>query len=255
MVQRLVAMAVAVRTLGHWLMLVVVMPIVMPMRVFVLQRLVFVFVAVRLGQVQQHAGEHQPAAQRHPAAGRAVAQQQRQRRADEGCSEPSQGVPRRGVARAEASSTRNRWRRWRTGRALPQRRRSPKQRQQRCGSAPSALTITTWLGRVRPAARRVLSLPGGRRHRHASGPQLRAAARLVEHSTMPPASSRAIAAQPRPSMVSRYRRQASTAVNKASSVSISEALVPLVCCSPQASATGPITAPKPIASNRGRSAR
>ena len=46
MLQRLVAMAVAVRTLGHRLMFVVVMPIVMPMRVFVLQRLVLMFVAV-----------------------------------------------------------------------------------------------------------------------------------------------------------------------------------------------------------------
>ena len=40
------------------------------------------------------------------------------------------------------------------------------------------------------------------------------------------------------------RGQASTAVNSASNVSISEALVPLVCCSPQASDTGPTTAPK-----------
>mmetsp|Transcript_34223 Transcript_34223/g.62238 ORF Transcript_34223/g.62238 Transcript_34223/m.62238 type:complete len:210 (+) Transcript_34223:1089-1718(+) len=73
---------------------------------------------------------------------------------------------------------------------------------------------------------------------------------------MPPASSRPIADHTRPSMVSRYRRQASTAVNSASSVSISEALVPLVCCSPHASATGPTTAPNAaIASRRGRSLR
>lgn len=65
-----------------------------------------------------------------------------------------------------------------------------------------------------------------------------------------------MAAQTLPSMVSRYRRQASTAVNKASSASINEALVPLVFCSPQTSATGPTTAPKPaIASSRGRSPR
>jgi len=84
MMQRLVAMAVTVRTLWHRLMFVVVMPIVMPMRMFVLQRLVLMFVAVRLGQVQQHTGEHQHAARGHPAAGRAVAQHQGQRRADEG---------------------------------------------------------------------------------------------------------------------------------------------------------------------------
>ena len=65
MMQRLVAMAVAVRALGHRLVPVVVMPIVVPMRVFVLQRLVFVLVAVRLGQVQQR---HRPASARCPAA-------------------------------------------------------------------------------------------------------------------------------------------------------------------------------------------
>ena len=46
MMQRLVAMAVAVLALGHRLVPVVVMPVVVPMRVFVLQRLVLVLVAV-----------------------------------------------------------------------------------------------------------------------------------------------------------------------------------------------------------------
>ena len=57
-------------------------------------------------------------------------------------------------------------------------------------------------------------------------------------------------------MVSPYKRQASTAVNSASSVSISDALEPLVRCRPQASATGPITAPSAaMATMRGPSAR
>ena len=45
-------------------------------------------------------------------------------------------------------------------------------------------------------------------------------------------------------------------MNSASSVSMSDALDPLVRCNPQASATGPTTAPKPaMASSRGRSER
>ena len=99
MPQRRVPVPVAVRALGHRLVPVVVMPIVVPVRVFVLQRLVRVLVAVRLGQVQHHAGQHQRAAQRHPAAGRAVAQRQRQRRADEG----REGEDRTGARRAEGT--------------------------------------------------------------------------------------------------------------------------------------------------------
>ena len=65
MPQRLVPMAVAVRTLGHRLVPVIVMPVVVAVRVLVLQRFVLVLVAVRLRQVQHHAGQHQHAAQRH----------------------------------------------------------------------------------------------------------------------------------------------------------------------------------------------
>ena len=71
MVQRLVAMAVAVRTFGHRLVPVIVVPIVVPMRVFVLHGFVSMLVAVRLRQVQHDPDQHQYAAQRHPAAGRA----------------------------------------------------------------------------------------------------------------------------------------------------------------------------------------
>ena len=127
--------------------------------------------------------------------------------------------------------------------------------------APSApLAITTWLG----------SRSASRRDSELSTPQAAVASATASSphncrppprcwsstSTMAPASSSAIAVQTRRSIVSWYRRQASTAVNSASSVSISDALVPLVRCRPQASATGPMAAPKAaIASSRGRSAR
>jgi hypothetical protein len=58
------------------------------------------------------------------------------------------------------------------------------------------------------------------------------------------------------SKVSPYQRQANTAVNTASSVSIKDALEPLVCCKPQTNATGPITAPEPaMAKSLGQSDR
>ncbi|MNQ93114.1 hypothetical protein D3C85_1085640 [compost metagenome] len=72
----------------------------------------------------------------------------------------------------------------------------------------------------------------------------------------PPTSKSSIAPHTRRSIVSWYSSRASTAVNSASSVSINEALVPLVCCNPQASATGPSTAPKAaIDRSRGKSLR
>ena len=64
-----------------------------------------------------------------------------------------------------------------------------------------------------------------------------------------------MAAHTRRSMVSLYSHHASVAVNNASNVSMSDALAPLVCCRPQARATGPNAAPKPaIAKRRGMSA-
>ena len=144
----------------------------------------------------------------------------------------------------------------RDGRGSPKRTASSK-----VAVAPSnALAITTCPGSRSASARdSVLSTPQAAvasntaSRPHNCEPPARP---WSSTSTMPPASSKAIAVQTRPSMVSRYRRQARTAVNSASSVSISDALVPLVCCSPQASATGPTTAPKTaIASSRGRSVR
>jgi hypothetical protein len=99
MLQRRVAAPVAVRVLGHQLVPVIVVPIVVPMRVFVLQRHMLVLVAMRLSQVQHHPDQHQYAAQRHPAAARAVAQQQRQGRADKG----REGKNRAGARCAEGS--------------------------------------------------------------------------------------------------------------------------------------------------------
>jgi hypothetical protein len=59
---------------------------------------------------------------------------------------------------------------------------------------------------------------------------------------------------PRLSIASPYQTQASSAVNTASRVSMSDALAPLVRCKPQARATGPSTAPMAaIPSKRGRS--
>lgn len=59
----------AVVALWHGVVHVVVMPVVMSMGVLVLQGFVLVLVAMRLRQVKHHAGQHQPASQRHQAAG------------------------------------------------------------------------------------------------------------------------------------------------------------------------------------------
>lgn len=61
-----------------------VVPVVVTVRVFMLRRLVRVLVAMRFGQVQQHAGQHQPTARGHQPAGRTVAQQHGEGRTDEG---------------------------------------------------------------------------------------------------------------------------------------------------------------------------
>ena len=59
---RLVAMAMAVRAGRHRIMHMVVVAIVMQVRMFVLHHVVPMLVAVRLRQVQHHAGQHQRAA-------------------------------------------------------------------------------------------------------------------------------------------------------------------------------------------------
>ena len=67
--QRLMPVAVAVFTCRHGIVGVLVMPVVVAVGVFVLQRLVLVLVAMGLGQVQHHASQHQHAAQRHQPTG------------------------------------------------------------------------------------------------------------------------------------------------------------------------------------------
>jgi len=58
MPDRVVAMPVAMLAGRHWNVDVVVVPIVMTVRVFMLRRVVLMLVRVRLRQVQHHAGEH-----------------------------------------------------------------------------------------------------------------------------------------------------------------------------------------------------
>ena len=69
---RLVPMPVAVLADGHRVVRVCVVPVVMPVRVFVFERIVLVLVCVRFRQVQHDAGQHQQAAEQHHCAERAV---------------------------------------------------------------------------------------------------------------------------------------------------------------------------------------
>jgi len=54
-------MDMAVRTTWHGVVVVVVMPVVMAMRVFVLHGVMAVLMCVRLCQVKQHADHHEKA--------------------------------------------------------------------------------------------------------------------------------------------------------------------------------------------------
>ena len=60
---------VAVLANRHGVVQVLVVPVVVAVGVFVLQRFVLVRMAMGLRQVQHHAGQHQHAAQRHQPAG------------------------------------------------------------------------------------------------------------------------------------------------------------------------------------------
>ena len=62
---RFVPVPVAVFADGHLIVDVVMVAVVVAVRVFVLERLVFVVMGVRFGQVQQHAGQHQHAPDPH----------------------------------------------------------------------------------------------------------------------------------------------------------------------------------------------
>ncbi len=62
---RLVTVPVAVFTRRHDVVRVIVVAVVVAVRVLVLERLVLMFMSVRLRQVQHDAGEHQHAAGGH----------------------------------------------------------------------------------------------------------------------------------------------------------------------------------------------
>lgn len=66
---RLVPMRVAVWAFGHWIVGVVVMPVFVTVCVLMVQRLVFMVMLVRLGQMHGHAQQHQQPAQCHAPAG------------------------------------------------------------------------------------------------------------------------------------------------------------------------------------------
>lgn len=79
----LVNVRMAVRAHRQCVVGMVMVPIVVPMRMFVLHWWVDVFVAVRLQQMQGHAQQHQCAAQRNHPGAAAVAERHRKARADE----------------------------------------------------------------------------------------------------------------------------------------------------------------------------
>ena len=81
--QRLMPMPVTVRTGGHRIMDMLVVSVIVAVSVFMFNRFVLMLVTVGLRQMQHHAGEHQYAARRHQRAGRWVAQNHGQHRADE----------------------------------------------------------------------------------------------------------------------------------------------------------------------------
>jgi hypothetical protein len=69
---RIMTVAVTVRSCRHGVMHVIVMPIVVPMRMLVLRRFMFVLVTVRFSEMEYYASEHEGAAHRHQPAHRLV---------------------------------------------------------------------------------------------------------------------------------------------------------------------------------------
>ena len=67
--QWFVLMCMAVRSLRHLVMLVVVMPVVMPMGMLMHHEFMDVFVRMGFHQMQHHADQHEQAAQAHQHAG------------------------------------------------------------------------------------------------------------------------------------------------------------------------------------------
>ena len=92
---RFVVVQVAMHAFAQGAVHMIVVAICVVVRVFVVQRRVFMPVAVRLHQVQQHAAQHQQATSAHPCADRAVAHGQRQRSANKGCKREDRAGARR----------------------------------------------------------------------------------------------------------------------------------------------------------------
>ena len=82
--QRAVVMRMAVRAFRHGGVLMGVVSVVVRVGVFVVQRLVLVFVRVLFGEVNEHPGDHERPAGEQPAAARALAQRERAKGANEG---------------------------------------------------------------------------------------------------------------------------------------------------------------------------
>jgi len=83
MPQRLVQMGMAVSAGRHDLMGVVVVPVVMAVRVFMLEALVRMLVTMGLHQVQHHAEHHQRASGRHHPGAASIAESNGKGRVDE----------------------------------------------------------------------------------------------------------------------------------------------------------------------------
>ena len=75
MTRRPVRMPMAVLAHRHRIVPMIVMRVVVPMSMFVLERLVFVLVAVRFGQMHEHACEHQSTCGDHHPPESAIAEQ------------------------------------------------------------------------------------------------------------------------------------------------------------------------------------
>ncbi len=80
----LVLVCMAVRTIGHGVVGMVVVAVVMAVRMLVQQGSVQMCMAMRFGQVQHHASQHQSAAQGHQRAGWPATQADGHRSTDEG---------------------------------------------------------------------------------------------------------------------------------------------------------------------------
>ena len=96
---RRVCVPVAVRSCGHRIVRMVMMPVVMAMRVFVIQRRVQVLMLMSFAQMNNNASDHQQSADKRAPTQRAVTHQHRDRRPDE----RREGEHRPGASRAKSA--------------------------------------------------------------------------------------------------------------------------------------------------------